>query len=121
MRSINEDKYKKIKELKLFKPGRCPECGSRDELSCDGEIIECHNNDCDAWEWIDNAIDSCWNGYILDQYKKDKITGKILIKDGETNGEMLKRVFPNIVFGMSTNGDRFFTYHERNIIFTDEW
>lgn len=45
----------------------------------------------------------------------------IPILEHETNGAMLKRVFPNIVFNMSTNGDRWFEYHGRKIIFTDEW
>lgn len=45
----------------------------------------------------------------------------ILIIDGETNGEMLKRVFPNIVFNTSSNGNRWFEYHGGIIKFTDEW
>jgi len=58
---------------------------------------------------------------FYDDVKEAPTVNAIPILEHETNGAMLKRVFPNIVFNMSTNGDRWFEYQGRKIIFTDEW
>ena len=47
--------------MSKYKLGCCSRCGSTN-IVVHNEIVECM--DCHDWEWFEDAIDSCWNGYI---------------------------------------------------------
>lgn len=47
---------------KKFKIGHCSRCNSTN-LSVMGNRVIC--NDCNDWQWLEDAIDSCWNGFIM--------------------------------------------------------
>lgn len=46
---------------KKYKTGHCSRCNSIN-LVVKEDMVICNN--CNNWTWLDDAIDSCWNGYV---------------------------------------------------------
>lgn len=57
--------------MKQFKSGHCSRCNSQNIIVVNNKVI-CQ--DCNDWAWLEDAIDSCWNGYTnKDQNNSDDV------------------------------------------------
>jgi hypothetical protein len=58
-----------MNETKMYKIGHCSRCNSQNiEVTTDKVICR----DCNDWAWFEDAIFSCWNGYVYEEQTDER-------------------------------------------------